>query len=216
MLLLLALLAGLAYTGFSVFQLYQPLDAGRRELVAAQAGLSRGATAADPGSLPAIAAQLRRAERDFEAAKTRTREDPALALLGRVPAADHQMEATSHLAAIGADLSRAGESAATIGLQAAQLKQQYAGRTLTPDDLPPLLRQTEAMATDYAQSARAIGDQLAAAHAERARVATAGLLPPLRDAFAQVDAALTAADGAFRQYQDVRRLLADLLGVSLS
>ncbi|MDQ6710174.1 MAG: hypothetical protein M3Z11_06410 [Candidatus Dormibacteraeota bacterium] len=214
--LLLAVLAGLAYSAFGAFQVYQALDAGRGELVAAQAGLSQGARAPDPGSLPAISAKLQRAEQDFEAARRRVREDPALTLIARVAPANAQVQATAHLAAIGADLSRAGESAATIAEQADQLKQRYAGKTLTPDDLPALLKQTEAIATDYALSARAIDDQLSAAHAERAQVATTELLPPLRDAYRQVDSALLSAGTAFRQYQDVRRLLADLLGVSLS
>ncbi len=214
--MLVAVLGALAYSGFSAFQVYQDLEAGRGELVAAQAGLSQGARAADPASLSAISAQLRRAEQDFEAARTRVRKDPALTLIARVTPANAQVQATAHLAAIGADLSRAGESAATIAMQADQLKQRYAGKTLTPDDLPALLKQTEAIATEYGRSAGAIGGQLQAAHAERAQVATAGLLPPLRDAYAQVDAALPSADAAFRQYQDVRRLLADLLGVSLS
>ena len=39
------------------------------------------------------------------------------------------------LAAVGADMSRAGEGAAAMAIQVAALKPKYAGRALTTDDL---------------------------------------------------------------------------------
>jgi hypothetical protein len=215
-LLLLAVVAGIGYTAFSSLRVYQQLDAGRGELVAAQVGLAAAGRSGDDGTLAAVAGQLRQAELDFDDAQTRARQDPAFAILGRVDAAQKEIDAAAHLAAIGADISRAGESAAAIAVELARLKRQDAGQALTPENLPALLRQVEAVATNYAASARAIGDQLRAAHAERAAVRTTGLVPPLRSAYGQVDAALAAADTAFLRYQDVRQVLSDQLGVSLS
>ena len=214
-LLLIVILAGISYTAFSGVRVYQQLDSGRRELAAAQAGLTAAGRTGDPARLAAVAGQLRRAEQDFEGAHTGASQDLALRILGRVDVAGRQIDATAHLAAIGADISRAGESAAAIAVEVAGLKQRYAGQTLTPDTLPGLLRQAEAIATNYGASAKAIGDQLGAAHSERAAVRTTGLLPPLRNAYAQVDTALADADTAFLRYQDVRRVLSDLLGVNL-
>ncbi|MEO6796517.1 MAG: hypothetical protein ABI401_12040 [Candidatus Dormibacter sp.] len=149
------------------------------------------------------------------AGRDRAGHDPALTLVGRVGVAGRQIEATRRLGAIGADISRAGESVASIAVQVGALRRQYAGQAITPDNLPALLKQSEMIATQYSASARAISDQLRTAYAERTAVNTTGLLEPLRDAYDQVDAALADAQAAFARYQDVRRLLADLLGVAI-
>ncbi|GAC1481634.1 MAG: hypothetical protein PVSMB9_07000 [Candidatus Dormibacteria bacterium] len=213
--LLLALLAAAAYTAFTGFALYNQIDSGRRELVAAQAGLAAAASSADGSSLATTAAELRRAEQDFADAERRARKDPALELLGRIAPAGRQLDATARLAAIGLEVSRAGESAATIAVEVDRLKLQYAGKALTPESLPSLLQQAQAIATKYRVSTGAIGDELRAAHAERAAVDPGQLIAPLQEAYHQVDVALAAADTAFGGYRDVRRLLSDLLGVAL-
>src|SRR5439155_15271760 len=124
-------------------------------------------------------------------------------------------DASAHLAAIGADVSRAGEGAAAVAIQVAALKQKYAGRSLSADDLEAALAEAQTIARNYSASTRAIGEQLRAAHAERERVTTTDLVGPLRDAYDQVDRALVAADTGFLRYQDVRQVLVDLLGVRL-
>ena len=116
---------------------------------------------------------------------------------------------------MGADMSRAGEAAAEVAIQVAGLKQKYAGRALTPDDLQTLLQQAQGIATDYSASTKAIGQQLRAAHSERAQVKTTDLVGPLRDAYDEVDKALAEDDTAFLRYQDVRQVLSDFLGVRL-
>ena len=213
-LVLLAVVAAAAYTTYSGFAVYRQLDSGRRELAAAQAGLA-AASAADESSLATIAGELHRAEQDFGGAEERARQDPALRLLGGFSPAGRQLDATARLAAIGGDLSRAGESSATIAIDVNQLKLQYAGKALTPESLPALLQQAQAMVNKYRVSTRAIGDELRAAHAERAAVDPGRLIAPLQQAYDQLDAALAAADTAFGRYRDVRRLLSDLLGVAL-
>jgi hypothetical protein len=214
--LVLALVAAVGYTGYAGTAVYQQLDSGRAELVAAQAGISAAAQSADPAQLRAAAAQLKLAERDFSDAGRRSRNDPALRLVGGVPAAGRNLDAVTHLAAIGADMSRAGEAAAAVAIQVAGLKQQYAGRALTPDDLQVALQQAQGIARDYSASTHAIGQELRAAHAERARVkTTTDLVGPLRDAYDAVDRALAEADTAFLRFQDVRQVLSDLLGVRL-
>src|ERR1700737_3755126 len=138
---------------------------------------------------------------------------PALQGASVVPAAGRNLDATAHLAAIGADMSRAGQAAAAVAIQVARLKQQYAGRTLTPEDLQVVLQQAQGIARAYSASAQAIGQQLRAAHAERAQVNTTGLAGPLRDAFDAVDRALAEADTAFLRFQDVRQVLSNFWGV---
>ncbi|MDQ6712232.1 MAG: hypothetical protein M3Z28_03460 [Candidatus Dormibacteraeota bacterium] len=211
----LALLAAAAYTGYAGTTVYQQLDSGRQELVSAQAGMSAAVQSGDPAQLRASAAQLRHAERDFSDAGRRSREDPALRVVGGIPAAGRNLDAIGHLAAIGADMSRAGEAAAEVAIQVAALKQQYAGRTLTPDDLQIVLQKAQGIAKDYSASTRAIGQQLRAAHTERAQVTTTELVGPLKDAYDAVDRALPQADTAFLRFQDVRQVLSDLLGVRL-
>jgi hypothetical protein len=213
--IVLALLAIGAYTGYAGTQVYQHLDSGRQELVAAQAGIKAASQSGDAAQLRAVSAQLRQAEADFAQAGRQTRNDPALRLAGGVPGAGRNLDAATHLAAIGADMSRAGEAAAAVAIQVASLKQQYAGRTLTPDDLQVVLQQAQGIAKDYSASTQAIGQQLRAAHAERAGVTTTDLVGPLRDAYDAVDAALAQADTAFLRFQDVRQVLSDFLGVRL-
>ncbi|TMG17731.1 MAG: hypothetical protein E6H98_06935 [Chloroflexi bacterium] len=211
-------IAGLAAAGYTTYagnRVYQSLESGRRQLVAAQASMKAAAHSADPRLLAAAAAQLQHAERDFDDANRRSRDEPALRLVGGVPAAGRQIDASAHLAAIGADMSRAGEGAAAVAIQVAALKQKYAGRPLGADDLEAALEEAQAIARNYSASTRAIGEQLHAAHAERERVTTTDLIGPLRDAYDQVDRALVEADTAFLRYQDVRQVLADFLGVRL-
>jgi hypothetical protein len=212
---LLALVAALGYTGYAGATVYQQLDSGRAELVAAQAGISAASQSGDPAQLRASADQLKQAERDFTEAGRRARNDPALRVAGGIPGAGRNLDAITHLAAIGADMSRAGEAAAVVAIQAAGLKQQYAGRALTPDDLQTVLQQAQGIARDYSASTHGIGQELRAAHAERAQVSTAQLVGPLRDAYDAVDRALAEADTAFLRFQDVRQVLSDLLGVRL-
>lgn len=211
----LALVAAVGYTGYAGTTVYRQLDSGRRELVAAQASLSAAAQSADPALLRAAAAQLKQAERDFTDGAGRSRDDPALRLAGGIPFAGRNLDAVTHLAAIGADMSRAGQAAVAVAIAAADLKQQYSGRTLTQDDLPTLLEQAQGIARDYSASTQAIGAQLHAAHAERAEVTTTNLMAPLRRAYDDVDQALGAADTAFLRYQDVKQVLSDYLGIRL-
>jgi hypothetical protein len=211
----LALLAAIGYTGYAGTTIYRQLDSGRQELVAAQASMSAAAQTGDPTQLRGAAAQLRQAERDFSEAAGRSRDDPALRVAGGLPSAGRQINAVTHLAAIGADISRAGEAAAAVAIAAAGLKQQYAGRTLTQDDLQTLLQQAQGLARDYSASTQAIGAELRAGHAERAQVTTTNLVAPLKTAYDEVDQALGAADTAFLHYQDVKQVLADFLGVQL-
>jgi hypothetical protein len=213
--IVLALLAAVGYTAYAGASVYQHLDSGRQELVAAQAGMSAAARSADPAQLRASAAQLRLAERDFSEAGRRSRDDPALRLVGAIPAPGRNLDAIGHLAAIGADMSRAGEAATAVAIQVAGLKQEYAGRPLTPDDLQIVLQKAQGVAKDYSASTQAIGQQLRAAHVERARVATTDLVGPLKDAYDAVDRALAQADTAFLRFQDVRQVLSDFLGVHL-
>jgi len=211
----LVLLMAVGYTVYAGTTVYRRLDGGRQELVAAQGSMSAAARSGDPAQLRAAAAQLRLAEGDFSDAGRRSRDDPALRVAGGIPPVGRQLDAIAHLAAIGADMSRAGEAAAAVAIQVVALEQRYAGRTLTPDDLQMLLQQAQGIASEYGASTQTIGQQLRAAHAERAQVTTTGLAPPLRDAFDEVDRALADADTAFLRYQDVRQVLSDFLGLRL-
>jgi len=211
----LALVALVAYTGYAGTTVYQQLESGRQELVAAQAGMSAARLSIDPAQLRASAAHLRQAERDFSEAGRRARNDPALRAVARFPAAGRNLDAVTRLAVIGADMSRAGEAATAVAIQVAGLKQQYAGRALTPDDLQVVLEQAQGIAKDYSASTQAIGQQLHDAHAKRAEVTTTDLVAPLKDAYDAVDAALAQADTAFVHFQDVRQVLSDFLGVRL-
>jgi hypothetical protein len=213
--IVLAVLATAGYTAYAGATVYRQLDSGRQELVAAQGSMGAAARSADPAQLQAAADQLRRAEADFSAAGRRSQDDPALRLAGGISEAGRQLDAITHLAAIGTDLSRAGEAATAVAIQVATLKQQYAGHALTPDDLQAVLQRTEAIASTYRTSTEAIGQRLRAAHAERAQVTTTGLVAPLRDAYDEADRALADADTAFLRYQDVRAVLSDFLGIQL-
>lgn len=212
---ILGLLAGGGYTALAGEAVYQDLDRGRQALVAAQASMTAAAGTGDLTQLQSAAAQLKLAERQFNDAHARSASDPALRLLSGVPEAGRQVTASTHLAAIGADLSRAGEGAAAVAIQVADLKQKYAGRTLTVDDLQAALQDAQAIARTYSASIQAISQQLLAAQSERAQVNTSQLLGPLKDAYDAVDRALAEANTSFRRYQDVRQVLSDFLGVRL-
>jgi multidrug resistance efflux pump len=212
---ILALLAGGGYAAVAGAAVYQDLDGGRQALVGAQASMTAGARTGDPAELQSAAAQLKLAERHFNDARARSSTDPALRLVGGLPNAGRQLAASTHLAAIGADMSRAGEGAAEVAIQVAGLKQKYATRALTPDDLQAALQEAQAIAGTYGASIQAISQQLRAAHAERAQVDTTELVGPLKDAYDAVDRALAEADTSFRRYQDVRQVLSDFLGVPL-
>jgi hypothetical protein len=212
---ILALLLAGGYTVSASAAVYQDLDGGRQALVAAQASMTAAAGTGDLTELQSAAAQLKLAERQFDDAHARSASDPALQLLGSVPEARRQVAASTHLAAIGADLSRAGEGAAAVAIQVGDLKQKYTGRTLTADDLQAALQDAQAIARIYSASIQAISQQLLAAQSERAQVNTSQLLGPLKDAYDAVDRALAEANTSFRRYQDVRQVLSDFLGVRL-
>jgi hypothetical protein len=212
---ILALLAAGGYTASAGAAVYQDLDRGRQALVAAQAGMTAAARSGDPAELQSAAAQLKLAERHFNDAQGRSASDPALRLACGIPGAGRQLDASTHLAAIGADMSRAGQGAAAVAIQVAALRQKYAGRTLTADDLQAALEEAQAIARTYSASIQAISQQLHAAHAERAQVDTTELVGQLKQAYAAVDRALVEADTSFRRYQDVRQVLSDFLGVQL-
>lgn len=211
----LALIGGAGYTAYAGASVYRSLDLGRQELVAAQLTIKNAGQSADVGQLQTAVDELKRAERDFDGAKARARDDPALRFAGQVPAAAREVDASAHLAAIGADLSRAGEAAAVVAIQVVALKQKYAGRALNAADLDAILQQAQAIAKTYSGSIQAIGRQLRAAHEERAQVTTTDLVAPMRSAYDAVDQALAEADSALVRYQDVRQVLSDFLGVQL-
>jgi hypothetical protein len=213
--IVIALLAAVGYTAYAGISVYQRLESGHHSLAAAQAQMSAASHSGDRARLQAASQDLKSAEGDFDQAYRRTQSDPALRITAALPLVGRQLDAGRHLAAIGADLSRAGESAATVAVQLATLKQKYAARRLTPADLEAALKDAEQVAATYGASTQAIGDQLNAAHAERALVTTTDLMPPLHDAYDQVDRALAEADTAFLRYQDVRQVLSDFLGVRL-
>lgn len=212
---ILALLVVGGYTASAGAAVYRDLDGGRQALVAAQASMTAAARTGDAAELQSAAAQLKVAEQHFNDARQRSATDPGLRLASGIPGAGRQLEASTHLAAIGADMSRAGEGAAAVAIQVAGLKQKYAGRPLTTDDLQAALQEAQAIARTYSVSIQAIGQELHAAHAERAQVDPGQLLGPLRDAYDAVDRALAEADTSFRRYQDVRQVLSDFLGVQL-
>src|ERR1700682_589427 len=212
---ILALLGGGGYTAYAGAAVYQDLDGGRQALVAAQASMTAAASTGDAAQLQDAAAQLKVAERHFSDAQARSSGDPALRVVGGLPGAGRQLEASTHLAAIGADMSRAGEGAAAVAIQVAGLKQKYAGRTLTADDLQAALQEAQVIAKTYSASIQAISQQLRAAQAERARVDTTDLVGPLKDAYGALDRALAESETSFRRYQDVRQVLSDVLGVQL-
>jgi hypothetical protein len=212
---ILALLAAGGYTASAGAAVYQDLDSGRQALLAAQASMTAAARSGDPAGLRSAAAQLTLAERHFNDARERSATDPALRLASGIPGAGRQLDASTHLAAIGADMSRAGQGAAAVAIQVAALKEKYAGRTLPADDLQAALQEAQAIARTYSASIQAISQQLRAAHGERARVDTTDLVEQLKEAYAAVDRALAEADTSFRRYQDVRQVLSDFLGVQL-
>jgi hypothetical protein len=215
LIVILALLAGGGYTALAGAAVYQDLDGGQQALVAAQASMTAAAGTGDPSELQSAAVQLKLAERHFNDAHARSVSDPALHLVGGLPQAGQQLAASTHLAAIGADLSRAGEGAAAVAIRVADLKLKYAGRTLTADDLQAALQDAQGIARTYSASIQAISQQLRAAQGERAQVDTTPLVGPLKDAYDAVDRALAEANTSFRRYQDVRQVLSDFLGVQL-
>jgi hypothetical protein len=211
----LALIAGGGYTAYAGGSVYRSLDSGRQELFAAQATIKNASQSADVSRLQVASDELKQAERDFADANTRARNDPALRLAGALPAAGREVDASAHLAAIGADLSRGGQAVVVVAIQVAGLKQKYAGRSLSADDLQAILQQAQTIASRYSSSIQAIGVELRAAHRERAQVTTTDLVAPMRSAYEAVDQALAEADTAFVRYQDVRQVLSDFLGVPL-
>lgn len=206
----------IGYSGFRAKEVYQDLDSGRANLVAAQAALAGGQKAADATQLQNAAADLRQAEQDFQQAQQRIAQDPALRVIGGLPWSGTQVQASGHLGGIGSHLTRAGEAATAVGLQVVALERQYSGRSLTPDDLQSVLQRAEGIAASYKTAIDQIGRELKAARSERSEVTTTDLIPPLHDAYDDVDTALARADTTFIRYQDVRQVLADLLGVRLA
>ncbi|HEY9288290.1 MAG TPA: hypothetical protein VIT43_09740 [Candidatus Dormibacteraeota bacterium] len=215
-LVVLAVLIVVGYSSYAAFTVYQDLENGRSSLASAQASLIASQRSADQEGLQSVAGQLQQAERDFSDASQRARQDPALRLAGALPGSGEQIDAAARLGMIGADLSRAGQAATAIALQVAALRQQYSGRALTPDDLQAILQRAQTIAANYKGSIDQIGLQLRAAHAERAKVTTTGLVSPLQNAYAEVDRALDRADTAFLRYQDLRSVLSDLLGLPVA
>jgi hypothetical protein len=214
--LLLAVVAAAGYTGYAGVRVYQDLGSGRDHLIAGQAALAAAAKSGDLATLRTAAAELQAADGDFQRGSVRLRTDPALLAGARVSASQAQLAAIVHLAAIGDDIAQAGSAAEQIAEGVVTLRQAYAGRTLTPRDLAALAHDADGLAQRYAAAAATIDLQLGAAHRERGLVTTTALVPPLRAAYDQVDEALTAADAAFAQFQDPKRILSQFFGLTLA
>lgn len=207
-------MAAAAYTAYSANATYQAFERGRADLLGAQGTIGSATNSTDTTTLAGATAHLQDAEHAFAQAQRRAEQDPALRFFSALPGSGPQVQATARLGAIGADLSRAGESAAAIAQRLATLKQRYQG-PITAEQLPALLQQAQAIAVGYQETIDQIGVQLRAAHAERAQVTTTDLVQPLQHAYDEVDQALDRADTAFVRYQDVKQVLADFLGVTL-
>lgn len=213
--LLLAVLAVAGYTAWAGNAVYQDLSTGRDQLVLGQANLAAALKSGDVATLRAAAADFEAASTGFQNGSARLNHDVALQFGAQLPGSRDQVAASGHLAAIGYDMARAGAAAEQIGEGVVRLRDTYAGRQLTPDDLAALAREVDALAQRYAAAATAIGQDLKAAHQERAQVTTAALVAPLRAAYADVDTALAEADRALRQFQDPKQVLSQLFGVAL-
>ena len=213
LLLLAAIVVAGGYSAYAANGVYQDFTRGRADLSAAQAAMTENSP--DAAAIQAAQLRLAAAQQAFLDAQRRAQGDPALRLYASLPASGPQVAAALRLSEIGADISRAGLSAATIASGLVALRQAYQ-RPLTAADLPALLARAQALTGSYQGSIDQIGAQLKAAHAARAQVTTTNLVPPLQRAYDQVDQALDAADAAFIRYQDVRQVLADFLGVALS
>ncbi len=213
--LLLAVVAAAGYTAYAGVRVYQDLGSGRDHLIAGQADLTAAVKTGDLATLRTAAAELEAADADFQRGSTRLRTDPALVAGARVSASQEQVAAVIHLAAIGDDMAQAGSAAEQIAEGVVTLRQSYAGRALTPTDLAALAHDADALAQRYAAAAVTIEEQLRLAHHERALVTATALVPPLRSAYDQVDVALAAADEAFMQFQDPKRILSQFFGVTL-
>src|SRR2546421_11426561 len=96
-----ALLVAGGYTATASAAVCQDLDGGRQALVSAQASMRAATRAGDPAELQSAAGQLKLAEQHFNDARARSATDPALRLVSGIPAAGHQLDASTHLAAIG-------------------------------------------------------------------------------------------------------------------
>jgi hypothetical protein len=213
--LLLAVVAVAGYTAWAGHAVYQDLSTGRDQLVLGQANLAAALKAGDLATLRAAAADFEAASSGFQNGSARLNHDVALQFGARLPGSRDQVAASAHLAAIGYDMAHAGAAAEQIGEGVVNLRDAYAGRALTPADLAALAREADALAQRYAAAAAAIGEDLKAAHQERAQVTTAALVAPLRSAYAEVDTALAEADGALHQFQDPKQVLSQLFGVTL-
>lgn len=213
--LLLAAIAAAGYSAYAGSRVYQDLGGGRDHLLAGQADLAAAVKTGDQATLRGAADELQAADADFQSGAARLKTDVALQAGARFPAIQDQVQAAAHLAGIGHDMTRAGLAAEQIAEGAVALKQAYAGRVLAATDPAALAHDADALAQQYAAAAGDIGQDLKAAHRERAQVTATGLVPPLRMAYDQVDIALAAADDAFLQFQDPKRILSQLLGVAL-
>jgi hypothetical protein len=213
--LLLVAIAGAGYSAYAGTRVYQDLGSGRDHLVAGQVQFTSALKSGDLPTMRAAAVELQAADAAFQRGGTRLNTDLALRAGAQVPGSRDQVEAAAHLAAIGRDMALAASAAEQIAEGILALKQRYAGRVLTPADLAALAHESDALAQRYATAAGSIGLDLKAAHEERAQVTTARLVPPLRSTYDQVDAALAAADAAFLQFQDPKRILSEFLGLSL-
>ena len=213
MLLLLAVLAACAYLAWVSMALAKDMRGGEDRLVGAEADLELAVRRSDPQAAARASSALAQSHDDFAQARVKTQSDPGLRLLGALPAASSQVDATGRLAAIGSELSRAGESAAAITSEVLRLKQAYAGKTLTLQELPALRAQVDQLVARSRSASQAIAAALSTAHTQRAQVNTTDLIPPLRSAYDQVDGALAQADEAYVRYRDVRLLVSQVLNI---
>jgi hypothetical protein len=214
LLLVLVLVGAAGYTTVAGVRVYQGLDQGATLLASGQARLDSGVRAGDLGQVQAAERDLTAAEAQFVAAYNRLRSDPAVRAAGSVPTLGDQTKASAHLAAIGADMSRAGHSLSQIALEMLKLKETYSNQPPS-GSLEELRRQAQLLVKQYGALAQAALDQLKAAHQERAQVTTAGLIAPLQQAYQDVDTALAQADRELARYQDLRQAVSDFLGIAL-
>lgn len=185
---------------------YQMLQ-GRNHLLAGAKTLQANGTSLSTTQAIQATSDFHEADQEFRSVGERLAVDPVFFLLGALPYGNRQVSATRSLADMGVQASRAGElGVQVVGVLLSEGDVGRGSEKKAPGER--LLALLKAVDPNLNQ----IGSTLNSIQADRARIPSSGLLPPISSAVKQFDAKFGAVPTAFNTFRSIEPGLYAILG----
>jgi len=185
---------------------YQLLQ-GRNHLLAGAKTLQASGMTLSAAQATQATSDFHKADQEFGSARQRLTVDPVFLLMGALPYGNRQVSATRSLADMGVQASKAGElGVQVLGVLLSEGEVGRGSEKKAPGER--LLALLKAVDPNLNQ----IGSTLQSLQADRAKIPSSGLLPPISSAIKQFDAKFGAVPTAFNTFRSIEPGLYAILG----